>query len=233
MVDDLVVLDVMAKTYEDSHVASLLLSRTGQEFDHKPHSIDGMTFANAAIEFAALAWEAEKVGILTSRLHLYALAIELACKSLALRLGATPDQCKKACHKIEKMISLIESLGGIVSEDIKRRVNEERIFQGLVGTRYPIWRESTGIDDCVLIPSDLVGLVAAILDTPCASPLTFRGGGALAEIQTLLERKRIDMEGAKPKYRMGPRGAVLLEDLNNPAANVRPRRRRGSTQCET
>ena len=72
------------------------------------HAVTGLCYANAAIDFAALGNAAEKAGIGGTPLHLYALAIELAFKAVAILFGASPDDCRKASHRIAKVIELFE-----------------------------------------------------------------------------------------------------------------------------
>ena len=62
------------------------------------HALDGQRFAQAAVEFTALGLVAGQGQVLMPQLHLYALAIELALKSLALRSGANIKQCVNCCH---------------------------------------------------------------------------------------------------------------------------------------
>jgi hypothetical protein len=172
-------------------MASLLISQNNRVMEVAPHGLDGMQFANSAIEFAALAWEAEKHGIVGSRLHLYALAIELALKSLALRSGATPGECKSvAGHKISAMIRLVEGRGVIVCKDLQLRLNDDKWFQMMLATRYPVFIVNPAFEDTLFFHKRYPETIAEILEIPCDSPLSFEGDSALNEIKTLLARKR-------------------------------------------
>jgi hypothetical protein len=113
-----------------------------------------------------------------SKYHLFALAIELAFKSVALRSGASRDQCKNSAgHSVSKIIALIESLGSIVSADLKCKLMDDRWFTSMLSDRYPQMGAGP------FVHSNYPGLVAQILETQCAAaPLKFEGGSALAEI---------------------------------------------------
>ena len=102
------------------------------------HAMDGLFFANVAIEFASLGWEGEKNGLIQSKLHLYALAIEVAFKSLALRSGATLEECKVASHRVSRQIELVEKHGVVVPNELKKRLSDDKWFHKMLFmTRYP------------------------------------------------------------------------------------------------
>jgi hypothetical protein len=148
------------------------------------HSTDGMLFANAAIGFTALAWLGEQANIiLTARLHLYALAIDLSFKSLALRSGATPGECKKAGHRISEMIRLIESRGVVLPERLKQRLNDDEWFTKMVNVRYPIMIPNPSLREMVFFHKNYPEMIAQILEIPCACPLRYAEGGAIGEIK--------------------------------------------------
>jgi hypothetical protein len=167
---------------------ALLLHRTGQkEAELHPHGLDGAQFAKLAVEFAALGKIAKDCDLGFSHLHLSALAIELAFKSLALRIGATPRETKNAGHKITKIIALIEQRGVTVSARLKRRLSDDKWFESLLASRYPAMRSQ------IFHHRDYPEMVAEILEIPCNSPLSFKGKGALTEILSLadqLKRRR-------------------------------------------
>ena len=151
------------------------------------HSVDGMLFANSAIGFTALAWLGEQAGIvLDARLHLYALAIELSFKSLALRSGATPGECKKAGHRISEVIRLIENRGVEVPAGLKQRLNHDDWFKKMLKVRYPIKIDNPSLDETVFFHKNYPEMIAAILEIPCACPLHYADGGAIGEIKVQL-----------------------------------------------
>ena len=164
-------------------MASLILAKTTASkilfaANFAEHGSQGMLYANAAIEFAALG----QLG-LDTRYHLFALAIELAFKSLALRVGATPDECRTANHKISKMIGLIENHGLKIPDEIKQRLNNDECFKSIIiDARYPQW--GTG----PIVHSNYPEMVAQILEISCDSPLSFEGGSASAEIEIVKQK---------------------------------------------
>ena len=139
----------------------------------RPSFLEGVLYADAAIEFTALAQLAT-----VSKYHLFALAIELAFKSVALRAGATPAQCKKSAgHSVSKIIALIEELGISVSADLKRQLMDDVWFSSLVSDRYP--KLGAG----PFVHSNYPELIASILEISCPdAPLNFDYASALAEI---------------------------------------------------
>lgn len=150
----------------------------------RKHSFDGLLFAKAAIEFAALGLLAEKGRKIAVQLHLYALALEIAFKSLALRAGATPEECKQvAGHKISKMIAMIEAKGVTVPPDLKRRLNDDDWFRKMLGIRYPVFIAKPTVENTLFFHKNYPEMIAAILEIPCDAPLTFTGRSALAEIK--------------------------------------------------
>jgi len=151
-----------------------------------PTVLDGVHFAHEAVEFAALALIAKGNGWKHPELHLYALAIELSFKSLALRSGATPEQCKKASHRISDMIALIETCGTRVPQRLKDRLSDDRWFKSfLLLTRYPVVSEqNSSIDTTIFLHPDYPEMIAEILEAPCTWSLSFEGGNALSEIQS-------------------------------------------------
>lgn len=152
---------------------------------------DGHGFARAAVEFAAMAWAAEQSGkVVSSRLHLYALAIELGFKSLALRIGATPADCKTASHRISEMVRLVEKHGVIVPTDITRRLNDDEWFRKMLGSRYPIYIANPTLENTLFFHSNYPETIAGVLEIPCLCPLAFEGGSALGEIRMLAEKIR-------------------------------------------
>src|SRR5437773_1032554 len=117
---------------------SLILSHNSTVYQHQRHSLDGMKLSNLVVEFTAMAILGAEANVSWSNLHLYALAIELAFKSLALRAGALPADCKKAGHKVSEMIGLVEKYGVPVPESLKQRLNNDKQFKSMLDTRYPI-----------------------------------------------------------------------------------------------
>jgi len=159
-------------------MASLLLHKTGENFDHKPYSLDGLMFANSAIQFAALAFVSHKAALGHATWYLYAMAAELAFKSLALRSDAKPADCKKAGHKISRVVQLIEQQGISVPHELKFKIVDDPWFTEMLETRYPI-QTNTGM----FINSNYVELIAEALELQCKSLLKFEGGSAIAEIR--------------------------------------------------
>jgi hypothetical protein len=145
---------------------------------------DGVHFAHAAVRFAALGLTAKQKNWGLQQYHLYALAIELAFKSLALRSGASLDECRKASHRPTAMIELIEQLGTPVPQRLKTRLADDKWFQTfLLLTRYPAkTKMNKSMDTTIWLHSDYPEMIAAILETPCKWPLEFDHGSALAEI---------------------------------------------------
>jgi len=183
-----------------------------------PHSLEGLSYAREAVEFAALgviAGQFAALGSITGRddcvmpqLHLYALAIELAFKSLAIRAGATLKDCKDAGHNIAKMIALIKHHGVTVPMDLRRRLSDEGWFQKFFEfTRYPALNRSRSLDPTLFIHNPgrspnrgsvrlrlerslfyhghYSEMIAAILEIQCPLRLRFKGGSALAEITNM------------------------------------------------
>ena len=70
-------------------------------------TLDGLRYAHASVDFAALAIISRGMRSAMPEHHLYVLSIELAFKSMALRVGATDKECRAASHRISKMIALI------------------------------------------------------------------------------------------------------------------------------
>lgn len=155
--------------------------------------IDGVLFSNEAVEFAALGLIARRNGCLRPQLHLYAIAIELAFKSLALRVGATLKECKDASHKISEMIKLVEQYGVTVPNDLKRRSDDIWFKNLLLLSRYPSLNRSNSLDEMLLLhrnyPKIYLEMIASILEIPCICPLHFEGGSALTEITNRLDVK--------------------------------------------
>lgn len=164
------------------------LTSVGAKAFHK-HAIDGLQFADVAIQFAALGWEAEKNGLIKPRLHRYALAIEVAFKSLALRSGATLDECKKTGHYISKQIELVQKHGVLVPETLKKRLSDDKWFRKMLFmTRYPeMLRAPMTFENTLFFHSNYPEMIAAILEIPCDAPLGFEKGSALDEIENKLQ----------------------------------------------
>lgn len=181
---------VYAVTKQDI-MASILLSQTGPNGNSQSAApsgfqgwMDACGFANAAIEFAALGIIAQKGRAHGTHYHLFALSIELAFKSLALRFGATPAQCKKACgHKLTEMIKLCESLGAKIPKDLKRQLSNDEWFKKMLDTRYPVFVLSPTIKETLFVHSNYPQLIANILSIDAPVILTFDGGGAYEEIR--------------------------------------------------
>lgn len=171
-------------------MASIIFRTNGRTSSPPKYWVDGKRFANAAIEFTALAMEGEKAGIIGTRLHLYALAIEVAFKSLAIRSGSSPMECKKASHAISKMVAIIESYGTVVPDSLKRRLNDDRWFKKMLDTRYPNFPEVPSLEETLFFHRNYPEMIAEILEIPCSGELAFDGGSALKEITTLLTRRR-------------------------------------------
>lgn len=162
------------------------------ESDRKmsPSVHDGISFAHAAVQFAALGLAARSRRWSFPQYHLYALAIELAFKSLALRSGATVADCKKANHNPGRMIDLIERYGTTVPARLKTRLSDAQWFNAfLFMSRYPAISElNTSLDKTIFLHSDYPEMIAEILEAPCKWPLSFENGSALSEIHNPPER---------------------------------------------
>lgn len=160
------------------------LNRTGPIETNSPNLMDGVKFAHSAVQFASLALTAGRNGWIMPQLHLYALAIELAFKSLAIRSGASINECRGTRHYLSKMIALIEKHGTTVSMHIKTRLSDDSWFRSfLLLSRYPAMSElNTSLENTIFLHPDYPEMIAEILEIPCPLPLEFAGGSALAEI---------------------------------------------------
>ena len=160
------------------------LNRTGRIETNSANVMDGLKFAHSAVQFASLALTAGKNGWPMPQCHLYALAIELAFKSLAIRSGASIDECRGTRHYLSKMIALIEKHGTVVSDRIKTRLSDDSWFRSfLLLSRYPALSVlNTSLDNTIFLHPDYPEMIAEILEMPCPLPLDFSGGSALAEI---------------------------------------------------
>ena len=147
--------------------------------------MDGVFFAYTAVQFAALAVSADQRGWGCPKIHLYALAIELGFKSLALRSGASIDQCRKTGHDPAKMIDLIEQCGTAVPERLKTRLADKEWFHAfLLMSRYPAISElNSSLDNTIMLHSDYPEMIAEILEVACRWPLSFERGSALEELR--------------------------------------------------
>ena len=159
------------------------------ETDRKiPPSVlyDGVSFAHNAVQFASLALTACQNKWSFPRDHLYALAIELALKSLALRSGASLKECRSAGHDPTKMMKLIERHGTHIPDRLKTRLSDKQWFQAfLFMSRYPALSElNTSIETTIFRHPDYPEMIAEILETHCRWPLSFERGSALAEIES-------------------------------------------------
>lgn len=146
---------------------------------------DGISYAHSAIEFAHFALNARDKNWGFTEIHLYALAIELAFKSVALRSGVSLKDCRGAGHDPSKMMKLIEKHGTQVPHRLTQRLSSKQWFDAfLFMSRYPAQSElNSSLDTTIFLHSDYPEMIAEILETPCRWPLSFDGGGALAEIQ--------------------------------------------------
>jgi hypothetical protein len=150
---------------------------------YPPEILNGIGFAHGAVDFAALALVSGRLGCLKPQMHLFAVATELAFKSLALRAGATLEECKNASHKITKMISLIEKHGVEVPSDIKTHLADDKWFKKfLLLTRYTELKPPTSRDKTIALHRNYPEMIAQILEIPSNCPLEFERGGALSEI---------------------------------------------------
>jgi hypothetical protein len=167
------------------------VSESDREMSPSVH--DGISFAHAAVQFAALGLAARDRRWSFPQYHLYALAIELAFKSLALRSGATVDECKKAKHDPGKTIELIQRHGTAVPVRLKTRLSDAQWFNAfLFMSRYPAVSElNTSLDKTIFLHPDYPEMIAEILEAPCKWPLSFESGSALAEIRNPPERMTI------------------------------------------
>ena len=167
------------------------LDESAREMSPSVH--DGISFAHAALQFAALGLAAHNRGWSFPQFHLYALAIELAFKSLALRSGATVRECKEARHDLTKMIALIERHGTAVPARLKTRLSDKQWFNAfLFMSRYPAVSElNTSLDKTIFLHPDYPEMIAEILEAPCRWPLSFESGSALAEIENPPQRMTI------------------------------------------
>ena len=94
-----------------------------------PEGADGLLFANTAMQFTSLARIAELNKMVAVSVDLYTMAIEIAFKSLALRAGATLEDCEKAGHNITKLFALIERLGVKIPAMLDRKLNDPKSFK--------------------------------------------------------------------------------------------------------
>jgi hypothetical protein len=148
-----------------------------------PAGADGLLFAKTAIEFTSLARIAEQNKMVAVSVHLYTMAIEIAFKSLALRAGATLDDCEKAGHNITKLFALIERFGVKIPEMLDRKLNDPKSFKTrLLGTRYTVFNPK----DVITYHKNYFEMLAEILEIPCQRPLKFAGGNALSELDSLV-----------------------------------------------
>jgi hypothetical protein len=154
-----------------------------------PQALNGLSFARNAMEFASLGYILEQKLIAEQKvigavsLNLYSKAIELALKSLALRAGATVDDCKDKGHKISGMISLIQKHNIKIPEHLDRKLNDDKSFKNrLLGTRYPVFDP----DEVITYHQNYPEMIAEILEIHCPIPLQFTSGSALAELRMLI-----------------------------------------------
>jgi len=183
--------------------------------------MDGVRYAQASVDFAALAIIASGMPSLMAEHHLYALAIELAFKSLALRLGATHDECRRASHSMTGMISLAERKGASVPEVLKTRLGHDKWFKTfLLRTRYPtLFPEEHTADDILAFHPNYPEMIAAILEIPCQVPLEFHNDrGALGEILDKARSRQQSDAMTKVEQRAahvrGARGRIIIDSLN-------------------
>jgi hypothetical protein len=150
---------------------------------NSPQGRDGLLFANTAMEFTSLGCIAEQRRMVAVSVNLYSTAIELAFKSLALRSGATVEQCEKASHKISKILSLIQSFNIKIPEHLDRKLNDDKSFKNrLLGTRYTVFDPK----EIITYHKNYPEMIAEILEIPCPIPLKFSDGSALAELKKLV-----------------------------------------------
>jgi hypothetical protein len=163
------------------------LNSVSSETGHMTEAVhDGVHFAHSAVRFASLGLCAKEQGWQLQEYHLFALAIELAFKSLALRSGASLTECKAVSHRPSAMIALIERHGTSLSECLKTRLSNDDWFKGfLLLSRYPaISQRNKSLDTTIFLHPDYPEMIAAILETTCIWPLEFERGNALAEIRS-------------------------------------------------
>ncbi len=183
-----------------------------------PEILNGIGFAHGAVDFAALALVSGRLGCLKPQLHLFAVAIELAFKSLALRAGASLDSCKKASHKITKMIALIEEHGVEVPENIKTRLGDDKWFEKfLLLTRYPELKPPTSWDKTITLHRNYPEMIAEILEIPSSCPLEFKRGSALAEI-----KERFVATPTDHSFGGGDQGRTKVRTLRRYRAQIEP-----------
>jgi len=174
-----------------------------------PAILDGVHFAQESVQFAALGIIARDKEWSRPQYHLFALAIELAFKSLALRSGASVDDCRKACHRTSAMIKLIEENGTVVPDRLKQRLSDDEWFKSfLMLSRYPVVSaQNTSIDNTLFLHSDYPEMIAEILETPCKWPLDFEHGSALAEFRSpCSSRRRIAVDRLESGTKTGAQG---------------------------
>jgi len=167
-------------------LAFIDLNKVGESDRELPASVhDGVCFAHTAVQFAALALTAGEKKWSFPQNHLYALAIELSFKSLALRSGATVDECRSAGHDPSKIMELIEKHGTSVPTRLKTRLSDKQWFHAfLFMSRYPAPSElNTSLDKTIFLHPDYPEMIAEILEAPCRWPLSFESGGALGEMR--------------------------------------------------
>ena len=175
-------------------MAFIDLNKVSESDWNLPASVhDGVCFAHTAVQFAALALTAREKKWSFPQYHLYALAIELSFKSLALRSGATVDECRSAGHDPSKMMKLIEKHGTCVPTRLKTRLSDKHWFHAfLFMSRYPAPSElNTSLNNTVFLHPDYPEMIAEILEAPCRWPLSFEPGGALGEIRNPPTRRTI------------------------------------------
>lgn len=172
------------------------------EADRKlpPAVLDGVSYAHTAIQFAALALQAGSREWNFPKDHLFALAIELSFKSMALRSGATVAECRSAGHDPQKMITLIEKHGANVPARLKTRLSDKQWFQAfLFMSRYPALSElNTSLDKTIFLHADYPEMIAEILEANCRWSLSFEAGGALAHIKNLPSMMTIAKSTMRP-----------------------------------
>lgn len=163
-----------------------------------PQGRDGLLFAQNAMEFAGLGFILEQklntskkiIGYVSinptssASINLYSMSIELALKSLALRSGATVQQCKEASHNISEIFALIQKFNIKIPEILDRKLNDDKSFKNrLFGTRYPVFDPS----EIITYHKNYPEMIAEILEIPCLIPLKFTGGSAMAELKQFVE----------------------------------------------
>lgn len=138
----------------------------------------GLMYADNAICFTAFGIISERYRKSSpANLHLFALALESALKSLALRSGATFDECKGASHHVTKMISLLEQHGSPLTGELKLRLSDDEWFKDFfIMSRYP--RLGPG----PLLHNNYPEMIEQVLGTSCKYNLTFDGGSAECEV---------------------------------------------------